>query len=468
MYFGSYGRKEHDFYSDLDAFIYLTQYNKNLLKNRVKERVREILVDDDGISNEFEVYDKWIVFTEKTFLKIEISIKDISEAKNDVVHITESRIPNPAQMIVYDKNNKISQIFTENWINLSDFKRLKDLFVEEIHKFIYYFEDFLSNLARDDEYRAYMNYTIAFYKLAGLKAMIEGEYYNLYQPNKFTTKIVKDWSLRMKYYRASASLRKYDMFAQRDNLKFLFLKVLEKGIKKFDLEEKIYSEIKYFFEKVDKKYFPFKNLRDIGLVANNFSDGIKLKEGLIYRAAALSKNKSELILKFLKENSIKYILDIRGKDELENYVKYNNFYDDDIKVKYVINIPFKTEVNTYILDKPYENFYYAFLKDFRDEIKTIFENYFTNASIDRLIIHCEGGKDRTGVIIALLLDLLGIERELILQDYLLSYSDTNREYIDFIFKTIDEEYGGTENFLKNLCNIPEKAINNIKKVLVAN
>ena len=104
-----------------------------------------------------------------------------------------------------------------------------------------------------------------------------------------------------------------------------------------------------------------------------------------------------------------------------------------LKEKYVINILFKTEVNTYIPDKPYKNFYYAFLKDFRDEIKTIFENYFSNASTNRLIIHCEGGKDRTGVIIATLLDLLGIGRELIIQDYLLSYSDTNRDYIDFVF-----------------------------------
>lgn len=76
-------------------------------------------------------------------------------------------------------------------------------------------------------------------------------------------------------------------------------------------------------------------------------------------------------------------MDIRYKDELENYIKYNNFYDDDMKVKYVINIPFKTEVNTYIPDKPYENFYYAFLKYFRDEIKLIFDKYFTNASTDK-------------------------------------------------------------------------------------
>jgi len=200
--------------------------------------------------------------------------------------------------------------------------------------------------------------------------------------------------------------------------------------------------------------------------------GEKFKVSNIYRysgldrSASLSRNDEEIILNFLNVNKIRFILDLRGKAELENYIRYNNFYSEEMKERYVINIPFKTDVNNYIPNKPYINFYYAFLKDFREEFGLLFGKYFRNASENRIIVHCEGGKDRTGVIIALLLDLLGIERELILQDYILSYSDTNREYIDFIFKTVDEEYGGTENFLKNQCKISETAINNIKSVLV--
>jgi protein-tyrosine phosphatase len=36
------------------------------------------------------------------------------------------------------------------------------------------------------------------------------------------------------------------------------------------------------------------------------------------------------------------------------------------------------------------------------------------------VIHCHAGKDRTGTVIALLLELLGVERELVLDDYELS------------------------------------------------
>ena len=66
---------------------------------------------------------------------------------------------------------------------------------------------------------------------------------------------------------------------------------------------------------------------------------------------------------------------------------------------------------------------------------------------------------------AILLDLLGIECDLIREDYLLSYSDTKQEYIEFIFETIDKEFGSTEKFLLDHCNVSNHAINKIKTIL---
>ncbi len=65
-----------------------------------------------------------------------------------------------------------------------------------------------------------------------------------------------------------------------------------------------------------------------------------------------------------------------------------------------------------------------------------------------------------------MLDFLGLRRELIMEDYLLSYSDTKRNYIDHVFNIIDNEYGGTENFLVNHCNVSQESINTIRAVLV--
>ena len=472
MFFGSYGRKTHDFYSDLDLFIYLnnsSEFEKEKEKEKeIKNEILSILNDlNEETLLDFNIYDKWIFFLKQNLIKIDIGIKPVSKAKEDVIFIVESRINSPEQAIVFDRNSEILQIYKSNWIQLDEEKRLQNIYRDDVHKFIYYYNNFIRSLTKDDEYKAYMNYTIAFYKLVGLKTLVEGKYFNLYQPQRFTTEILKDWSLRKKFYRASAGLKKYDMFNQRENFLSLFLEVIEKGKQRFNSVIDISGILKYF-EITNNRYPPFKNLRDISLLPNIFSNRIKIREGLIYRSASLSKSDPDLILKFLKKKKIKYILDLRGENELKNYIKYNNFYNDDLKTNTVINIPLEPEFDIYMPDKPHENFYYGILKNYRSKIKEVFEKYFVNAPENKLIIHCEGGKDRTGVMIAILLDLLNIEREIIISDYLLSYSDTKRRYIDFLLNTLDNDYGGSEKFLINHCNVSNEAIKKIKNILVKN
>ena len=213
-------------------------------------------------------------------------------------------------------------------------------------------------------------------------------------------------------------------------------------------------------------YPPFGNFRDISYIPNKYAKDVKIKEGVIYRSASLSKHDIQTIEKFLKENNINFILDLRGLKELEEYRVYNNVYKGEFKERYVISIPFEPSVDTYIPSNLSLNFYYAVLREFREEINLIFQNYFSNAINERLIIHCEAGKDRTGIVIALLLDLIGIEREHIIEDYLLSRSDTKRSYIEFMLETIDKEYGSTEKYLTEFCKIPKETILTIRNSLI--
>ena len=467
MFFGSHGRKNNNYYSDLDIFIYYDEsYDANIIP-KVKENILGILnSDDEGVLNNFEINDTWMVYTERSFIKLEIGIKSISEAIKDTIFIIESRISSPELAIAYDKNGRVKKIYSENWVKFDDSERLKARFIAESYNFIYYFEESLSSLGKNDSYRAYMEYSRAFCTLVGLQSMIDGNYYNLYQPRDFLINVFynNNWELSMKFIEASAGLRRSDMIDQKDNLKSLFLEVIEKGIKCFDLEEGLPSSFQKFFEKLDIKYPPFANLRDISLVPNFFSDTVKVKEGLIYRTASLSLNNKELVLKFLHDRNIKYIIDLRGKNEIER--RSNYLYDNEIKEKFVINVPIEPRDVIPQPDNPLEHFYHSFLKDFQDTIKTVFEEYFSKASIDKLIIHCVSGKDRTGILVALLLELLGVRRNLIIEDYLLSFLDTKRNYIELTFKTLDEEYGGVDNFLVNYCNVSREAINKIKEILV--
>jgi protein-tyrosine phosphatase len=91
-----------------------------------------------------------------------------------------------------------------------------------------------------------------------------------------------------------------------------------------------------------------------------------------------------------------------------------------------------------------------------------------------VLVHCAAGKDRTGVVVALALDAAGVDRELIVADYLatgerileiingLVASDTYRDELhgkdpyeraprvgtlERVFELIDERHGGTEAWL---------------------
>lgn len=84
-----------------------------------------------------------------------------------------------------------------------------------------------------------------------------------------------------------------------------------------------------------------------------------------------------------------------------------------------------------------------------------------------LVFHCTAGKDRTGVAAALLLLALGVSRELVMQDYLLTNDVFKRpiqpegsipmeamrvlwrvqaDYLDHALRTIDTEHGGIERY----------------------
>jgi protein-tyrosine phosphatase len=106
------------------------------------------------------------------------------------------------------------------------------------------------------------------------------------------------------------------------------------------------------------------------------------------------------------------------------------------------------------------------------------------ASADGLpaVFHCTGGKDRTGMSAALLLELLGVPRSVVLDDYELTSQFRRREHqmetyenllaigmsaeaagailgtprwaMDEALSVLDDEYGGVERYLTNHAGMP--------------
>ena len=81
-------------------------------------------------------------------------------------------------------------------------------------------------------------------------------------------------------------------------------------------------------------------------------------------------------------------------------------------------------------------------------------------------IHCTGGKDRTGIVTALLFDLLGVPQRQIVEDYLLSASsaEVQTDWIDAALNEVTNE-GGINKYLAGI-GIDQTMQNAIKKKIL--
>jgi protein tyrosine/serine phosphatase len=81
------------------------------------------------------------------------------------------------------------------------------------------------------------------------------------------------------------------------------------------------------------------------------------------------------------------------------------------------------------------------------------------ASEDNLpvVLHCTAGKDRTGVSTAFLLSILGVGRDLIEADYLLTNLDTERQ-ADFIESTVGYPEGYDRESMIRAAGVPKNAM----------
>ncbi len=106
---------------------------------------------------------------------------------------------------------------------------------------------------------------------------------------------------------------------------------------------------------------------------------------------------------------------------------------------------------------------------------------------EALVFHCTAGKDRTGMAAALLLEILGVHRDDVMEDYLLTnllyrrdhhlVEEAPAEVLDVLWKVqpdflhaawrcIDEEFGGLENYLRGPVNMSPEGVHRLREKLL--
>ena len=82
---------------------------------------------------------------------------------------------------------------------------------------------------------------------------------------------------------------------------------------------------------------------------------------------------------------------------------------------------------------------------------------FADADRHPIVLHCTAGKDRTGVSTAFLLSVLGVSREIIEADYLLTNRDVHRQ-VDYLESTVGLPYDLSRDDMVKAAGVPETAM----------
>ncbi|WP_333663540.1 tyrosine-protein phosphatase [Chishuiella changwenlii] len=258
-----------------------------------------------------------------------------------------------------------------------------------------------------------------------------------------------------------------------------------------------FSQPEYGVNNGDNKEIKLKkvyNLRDLGGIENQ--DNKKLKTGKIYRSSNLEKLKSSSF-KDLEKLGIKQVIDLRTLQEIEDKpdhlpsdVEYTNlraFEDKGDQLTEARKLVLKGKVNAEDAEKRMLDFYVEYVTEKPEVIKQIIHEILD--AEQPVLFHCTAGKDRTGIVSALLMKILNFDDETIFQTYLQSNNQREkiikkrlklannlhflypkmdigvleklswieRSYLQKSFDTIDEKYGSMDNYIREVLGISDEA-----------
>ncbi|MEN4761927.1 tyrosine-protein phosphatase [Chryseobacterium sp. C39-AII1] len=167
------------------------------------------------------------------------------------------------------------------------------------------------------------------------------------------------------------------------------------------------------------------NFREVANIKN--IDGRTLKSGKFYRSGHLHQLKKKSFDE-IEKLGIKEIIDLRNSKEIAQkpdnlpngilYKNYSAFEDEGDQLDQAKKLVLKGKVNGSDADKRMLDFYKDYVIENPEIIKKIITEILE--SDQPILYHCTAGKDRTGIITALILTILKFNKETIYNDYLLS------------------------------------------------
>ncbi len=174
------------------------------------------------------------------------------------------------------------------------------------------------------------------------------------------------------------------------------------------------------------------NTRDLGGLAE------EVRFGALIRSDNLSKL-TEAGIAAVEQAGVALVIDLRSAFELE--IEANPFATRD-SIDYR-HLPLMNDADEEGLElvqnaRDAASMYEVMLERFKPQIAAILQA-IANAPSGAVVVHCHAGKDRTGLVVALMLGLVGVRGDVIAQDYALSDQYLQTLYQEMLSNQPDDE-----------------------------
>jgi Protein tyrosine/serine phosphatase len=238
------------------------------------------------------------------------------------------------------------------------------------------------------------------------------------------------------------------------------------------------------------------NFRDLGGY-ESADTGKSLRWGMIYRSAQIDSippcSRQEL-----KNMGIRTIIDLRSESERQSYPQ---LHDDKFKI---VHIPIPTgnmekilqgireeKIKTDTIYRLVERMNRELVTNYQKEFKELFTILLDRSNYP-VVIHCTSGKGRTGIVSALLLAALGVNEDVIMEDYRLSNDYFNipkaskyayklpinsqeaittiysakEDFLNAAKEQIESEYGSVQTYLKKGIGLSTEDLKQLRSILL--
>jgi protein-tyrosine phosphatase len=193
-----------------------------------------------------------------------------------------------------------------------------------------------------------------------------------------------------------------------------------------------------------------RNFRDMG--GHPVSDGRRVRSGKIYRSAHLATLPDEHPL---RELTLRTLITLQSRLEVRHLgPPQPEFMESGVRWEHIpIGDPWFRDDGFYKIETQPGHEHLVILTEFLGDWQSFFR-ILAEREVYPLLFHCSAGRDRTGVGAAILLEMLGVSRDRILEDFLVSnvtfpQMPLKRRQLEPIFELIDQ-HGGIEGFMHDI------------------